>query len=76
MTKLAMIRKEKKISQFELAKKCDVSIQLIQSYEQKRLPIEGCRLESLLKICYVLDVKIWDILEDDNLAEKLKLAVK
>lgn len=72
MTKLQAIRKKNLISQFDLAKRTDLSIQLIQKYEQRKLPIEGCRLEALLNICSVLNCNPWDIIEDENLCEQLK----
>ena len=72
MTKLQAIRKKNLISKFDLAKKTDLYIQLIQKYEQRKLPIEGCQLESLLNICTVLNCRPWDIIEDENLCRKLK----
>lgn len=76
MTKLQAIRKKNLISQFELAKRSKLSIQLIQKYEQGKLHIEGSRIESLLNICDVLNCKIWDILEDDKICNRLKKNVE
>lgn len=44
MTKLQAIRKKRGLSQFELAKYSDVSIQAIQKYEQNSMSIDSCRI--------------------------------
>lgn len=73
MTKLQYLRKEKNISQFELAKRADISIQAVQKYEQGIYPIEGVRLAALLRICDVLGCKIWELIEDEKIAGDLRM---
>lgn len=71
MTKLQYFRKKIGISQFELAKYSDVSIQCIQSYEQGKALIDNCRLDNLLRISSVLCVPFYDLLEDDVLRRRV-----
>lgn len=71
MTKLQDFRVKNEISQFELAKRSEVSIQAIQAYEQMKRPIEGCRISSLLRMSQVLGVYYWELFEDKSLADQV-----
>lgn len=57
-------RKEKDLSQKELAKKCNISTSYIQQIElgQKKNP----SVEILMKICKELDVSLLDLITDSN----------
>lgn len=72
MTKLQYLRKENFMSQFELAKKSGVSIQSIQKYEQGVYPIEGARVDRLIMMSEALNCRIWDLIEDETVARKLR----
>lgn len=72
MTKLQYLRKEKFISQFELAKRTGVSIKSIQKYEQGVYPIEGARVDRLIAMSEVLGCKVWEIIDNEMIARKLK----
>lgn len=73
-TKLQKLRVKKGLSQKQLAAIAGVTPKAIQCYEQKTRPIEGARLNTLCSICFALDCKIEDILEDKSLIEKFRLA--
>lgn len=72
MTKLQAIRKKRGLSQFELAKYSDVSIQAIQKYEQNSMSIDSCRISSLLRIAKVLNVSFLDLLESEFLRQEVE----
>lgn len=72
ISKLQDFRKKKGLSQFELAKYSDVSIQAIQKYEQNVMSIDSCRLSSLLRIADVLSVSFLDLLEDENFRRRVE----
>lgn len=72
-TKLQTRRVIKGYSQKELSVKSGVNAKMIQGYEQRRRSIDGARLETLCNLALALDCKIADILEDEQLAEKVKM---
>ena len=71
MSKMQYLRKKKNITQFELAKRANISIQAIQKYEQGTLDTAGIRIGTLIRLCMILDCNIWDIIEDDTIATEL-----
>lgn len=71
MTKLQEFRKQKDLSQFELAKNSGVSIQLIQKYEQGVLKIENCRLDNLIRISSALGISFVDLFDDSNFVRRV-----
>ena len=62
-TKLAILRKEKNLSQSQLAKEADVSCPMIQKYEQGIKDINKASALTLYKISKALDCTIEDLLE-------------
>lgn len=64
---MKIIRESKNISQEELAEKTELSIQLIRLYEQKPLRRNKATLKSLVKIAKVLNCKVSDLIEDEEL---------
>lgn len=70
--KLQSIRKSKKMSCKRLAEKSGVPMRSIQYYEMRPDTFDGAKLSTLLKLSEALDCKIYDILESDELIEKLK----
>ena len=73
-TKLQKLRKERGLSQSQLSAKSGVTKRAIQCYEQKDRLIEGARLSTLCALCFALDCKIEDILDDKALIEKFRMA--
>lgn len=71
MTKLQEYRVNLGISQFELAKRSNVSIQTIQKYEQNVNCIDNCHLSYLVNIADVLNISFVDLLDSDDLRRKV-----
>jgi len=72
-TKLQKLRVKKGYSQKQFAAVSGVTVRAIQGYEQRSRPIEGARLDTLCSLCFALDCKIEDILENETLIEKYKI---
>ena len=68
------VRKQRELSQSQLAKKSSQNLRMIQHYEQGFKNIDGAKLDTLCDLAIALDCKLWDILTDDNLKEKVKKA--
>ncbi len=62
-TNLAIMRKNKGLSQPELAEKSNVSVRSIQLYEQKRSNINNAQYNNLQALAKVLGCEIEDLLE-------------
>lgn len=71
-TKLQKVRVARGVSQGQLSKLSGVATRTIQHYEQRVRPIDGARLNALCKLCLALNCKIEDILEDEELINKLR----
>lgn len=65
MSKLKLLRTGKKLSQRELAEKSGVSLRTLQRYEIGDRDINGTNLEALLKLSDVLEIKFYELLDDD-----------
>lgn len=66
-------RKEKGLSQSQLAKKAGVKFRMLQHYEQGSKDINGAKLNTLLNLAIALECKISDIVTDPELIEKIKM---
>lgn len=66
-------RKEKGLSQSQLANLAGVNVRMIQYYEQDVKDINGAKLNTLLSLANVLDCSISDIVTDPKLIEKIKI---
>lgn len=71
-TKLKALRVASGLGQLDVAVRAGLNLRTYQYYEQGNKPIEGAKLETLLKICLVLNCKLDEIIEDQNLVELLK----
>ena len=67
MTKLKTLRTQTDLKQSDVANACDLSLRSYQNLEQGRDSIDRCKLETLLRLCFCLNCKLSDILEDENL---------
>lgn len=67
ISKLKQIRKLKGLSQSELAEKCNISVKSVQAYEQGTRKLEKANRNTIIKICEVLNCKISDILESEEI---------
>ena len=72
MSKLQNIRNEKGLSQGKLAKESEISVRMIQNYEQGTNDLNGAKLSTLLKLCLALDCTLSDILDDEETLELLR----
>lgn len=62
MSNLKAIRKERKLTQAELARESGVSIKMIQKYEQGVIDINRAAAETVIKLAMALGVDIAAIL--------------
>ena len=72
MTKLKTLRTLKGYSQEELAEACGIKKRLLQSYETLESNINNASLYNLCSICEVLCCSLSDILEDEELIQRLR----
>lgn len=63
MTKLAKIRHDRGLSQSQLAAKSDVSIRMIQYYEQGRDDINKAQVGTVKRIAQALDCTIAELID-------------
>lgn len=74
--KLQEIRKSAGLSQSELAYLADVSVRTLQGYECGRRLLDDAKLEIITALAEALHVPLYELLEDAELAEKVKNNVK
>lgn len=72
MSKLKEMRQKANLTQIQLAEKADLSIRTIQSYEQGAKIFDHARLDTILKICLILDCKLIDIIENEEYISLIK----
>lgn len=63
-SRLQFFRKEKGLSQSELAKKSGVNVRLIQHYEQGTKDINKAQVVTVLQLAEALEVDVYDIIND------------
>ena len=68
-SRLREIRNTVGLSQEQLARDSEVSIQTIQKIEQGKQAIEGARYPTLLRISNALGVPFWELFDDRYAAE-------
>lgn len=71
MTNLKSLLLKKHVTQQELAEYCKISIACVQSFCQKKRPIENCRIDTLLKMAECLEVPFVDLFDDDILSRRV-----
>lgn len=74
--KLQEVRKKAGLSQSELATKSSVNVRTIQEYEYGRKKIDAARLDIILALADVLLVPMSELIEDAELAKKVKINAK
>lgn len=65
-SKLQRIRKMRRLTQRQLAERCNISIKTVQAYEQGTRKLEKANKNTILKICEVLNCKEKDILDNES----------
>lgn len=68
-TKLKALRVNSGHTQLEVATKAGLNLRTYQYYEQGNKPIEGAKLEVLLKICLTLNCKLDEIIDDPEVVK-------
>ena len=69
--KLQEMRKQKRLSQKQLAEISGVPLRTIQQWECGQRNVDGAALDRLCDICTALNCKIQDIIENETLIQKL-----
>ena len=68
-SQLQKLRKAAGLSQEQLARDSDISIQTVQKYEQGLYAIEGARYPTLFRISNALGVPFWELFENQEMAK-------
>ena len=74
--KLQEVRKQAKLSQSELSKLSGVNVRTIQEYEYGRKIVDSAKLNIITALADALQVPLYELLEDKELAEKVKANTK
>ena len=73
---MSKLLKEKRqaagLSQSMLAEKAGMSLRTLQHYEQGAKDFDHARIDTILKVCVVLNCKLEDIIENPEYVEMLK----
>lgn len=75
MSKLQTVRTNQRWSQQAIADKSGVAVGTYRHYEQGVRNINTANLYALVGMCEALDCQLYDILEDEELIERLKSRV-
>jgi transcriptional regulator with XRE-family HTH domain len=70
--KLQEVRREAGLSQSELAKLSGVKLRTIQEYEYGRQKLDTAKIAILAALADALQVPLYELIEDAQLAEKVK----
>lgn len=73
---LQKMRIKKGLSQSQLANKCNIPISTIQKFEGGFCNINHAKLETLLKLCIVLECELKDILTEQYLLTLLNTYIE
>ncbi len=71
-TKLQAKRKERGLSQSQLAEVSGVNLRTLQKYEIGEKDLNGAKLSTLLRLCIALECKLIDILNDPETVQLLE----
>ena len=72
MNSLKRLRKEKGFTQSQLSEKSGTGLKSLQHYEQGVRPIDNADIRVLFGVSQALDCRISDLIEDNELREKLE----
>ena len=70
--KLKKLRQIVGLSQSQLAEKAEISIRTLQHYEQGSKNFDHARIDTILKVCLVLNCTLEDIIENQEYLKILK----
>lgn len=71
-TKLKEQREKAGLSQSQLAAAADISVRVLQNYEQAIRDLDGAKLITLLKLCSALDCTLADLVTNEEILRLLK----
>lgn len=72
LTNLEKIRQEKNMTQFKLSLASGIEQCRISNLENKRNDIDNARIETICRLAKALEVKAWEILNNETLSEMLQ----
>lgn len=75
-TKLKAVRVASGIGQRELSEATGINLGTLQHYEQGAKPLDSARMDVILKICSVLNCKIIDVIDNDELNNMFSEQIK
>lgn len=70
--KLKKMRQAAGLSQSQFAEKAEMSIRTLQHYEQGSKDFDHARIDTILRVCLVLNCKLEDIIENQEYLEMIK----
>lgn len=72
MKKLKEMRQTKGLSQSQLAEKANMNVRTLQHYEQGSKIFDHARIDTILRVCLVLDCKFEDVIENQEYLDLIK----
>lgn len=72
MTKLKTKRLEVGLTQSQLAEKADIKLRVLQHYEQGSKNFDHARIDTILKVCLVLNCKLSDVIDNEEYIELIE----
>lgn len=70
--KLKEMRQAAGLSQSQLAEKTGINVRTLQHYEQGSKVFDHARIDTILKVCLVLNCKLEDIIENQEYIDLIK----
>lgn len=72
MSNIKKVRIEKGLTQAQLAEKSGLNIGTLRHYEQGSKNLDNAKIETLMDICDALDCKLYEIIQNEELQERVK----
>ena len=72
MLNIKKVRIEKGLTQAQLAEKSGVKLPTLKHYEQGSKNLDNAKIETLIAICDALECELYEIIQNDELQEKVK----
>lgn len=70
--KLKEMRQARGLSQSQLAEKAGMNVRTLQHYEQGSKNFDHARIDTIVKICLVLDCRLDEIIENQEYVELIR----
>ena len=72
MSNIKKVRIEKGLTQAQLAEKSGLNIGTLRHYEQGSKNLDNAKIETLMDICDALDCRLYEIIQNETLQERVK----